>query len=198
MAFTDRHDAERVMRALSRRFAKYGLTVHAGKTQLLRFFPQDAGVGPASQNGSFQFLGFTHFWGRSRRGNPIVKRKTASDRLTRALQAVSVWCKQHRHVSLLEQQIALRRKLLGHYAYFGITGNARALESYLHETRRIWHKWLARRGGRRFTWSRFGQMLERYPLPAVRVVHSVYAANRDLRNRMRESRTYGTVGGSGA
>ena len=127
MAFTDRHDAERVMRALSRRFAKYGLTVHAGKTQLLRFFPQDAGVGPASQNGSFQFLGFTHFWGRSRRGNPIVKRKTASDRLTRALQAVSVWCKQHRHVSLLEQQIALRRKLLGHYAYFGITGNARGL-----------------------------------------------------------------------
>ena len=176
MAFTHRQDAERVMRVLPRRLAKYGLTVHAEKTQLVRFTPQAERVGPAPQNSSFRFLGFTHFWGRSRRGKQIVKRKTAPDRFTRALQAVSVWCKQHRHVPLPEQQTALRRRLLGHYAYFGITGNARALENYLHEVRRVWHKWLARRGGRRYTWARFCQMLEHYPLPAARVVHSVYAA----------------------
>lgn len=175
IAFTSRRDAERVMAALPRRFAKHGLDIHVDKTRLLSFAPPEDRCGPSPRS-SFRFLGFTHFWARSRKGNWVMKRKTAPDRFSRALGAVSAWCRENRHVSLREQQVALSRKLLGHYAYYGITSNARALENYLHEVRRVWFKWLARRGGRRYTWGRFQQLLARYPLPPVRVVHSVYAA----------------------
>ena len=112
----------------------------------------------------------------------IVKRKTASDRLTRALQAVSAWCKRHRHAPLREQQAGLRRKLLGHYGHYGhygcygITGNARSLGRFRWEVQHFWKKWLNRRGGKRHHWESFVRLLERYPLPAVRVVHSIYTA----------------------
>ena len=115
------------------------------------------------------------YWGRSRKGRWVVKRKTAKDRFSRALRAVGQWCRVHRHRSLPEQHAALSHKLRGHYAYYGITGNARALARFRHEVRRCWCKWLGRRGGRkRMTWSRYLHVLSAFPLPPVRVVHSVY------------------------
>ena len=173
LAFSNRQDAERVLRVLPKRFAKYGLTVHPEKTRMFRFLP--SGENEAAHRGaSFPFLGFTHYWGRSRTGRWIVKRKTASDRLTRALQAVSTWCKRHRHAPLREQQKALRRKLSGHYSYYGITGNMRSLSCFHETVRRIWMKWLNRRGGRRLNWVGFARLLARYPLPTARIVHSIY------------------------
>ena len=173
LAFTDRQDAERVLRVLPKRFAKYGLTVHPEKTRMFRFRPPREKEA-AHHGASFPFLGFTHYWGRSRKGKWIVKRKTASDRLTRALQAVSTWCKRHRHAPLWAQQSALRRKLLGHYSYYGITGNARSLGCFHRLVQRIWVKWLNRRGGHRLNWAGSARLLARYPLPTARVVHSVY------------------------
>ena len=104
-----------------------------------------------------------------------MQRKTERGRFTRALSNVAEWCKRNRHLPLSEQQTALRSKLLGHYAYYGITGNSRALTSFLHEVRRIWRKWLARRGSRP-NWDRFLQLVDRYPLPPIRIVHSIFAA----------------------
>ena len=176
MAFTDRHDAERVLSALPKRCAKYGLTVHEEKTVMLRFESPE-GTRAGARRESFQFLGFTHYWGRSRKGKWIVKRRTASDRLTRALRAVSAWCKRNRHAPLREQQAVLRSKLLGHYGYYGITGNGRSLTLFHCTVQRLWMKWLNRRGGRRLNWVRFARLLACYPLPAGRVVHSIYAAN---------------------
>ena len=173
LAFTDRHDAERVLRVLPKRFAKYGLTVHPEKTRMFRSLPPGEKE-TAQCRASFSFLGFMHYWGRSRKGKWIVKRKTASDRLSRALQTVSTWCKRHRHAPLRDQQAALRRKLLGHYSYYGITGNARSLRCFHQTVQRIWLKWLNRRGGRRLNWAGSARLLARYPLPSARVVHSVY------------------------
>ena len=175
MVFTDRHDAERVLNALSKRFAKYGLTVHEEKTEMLRFEPPE-GERAGARRESFQFLGFTYYWGRSRKGKWIVQRKTAGDRLTRALRAVSTWCRRNRHAPLRGQQAVLRRKLLGHYGFYGITGNARSLALFYYTVKRLWMKWLNRRGGRRLNWACFARLLARYPLPAARVVHSIYAA----------------------
>ncbi len=175
MAFTERRDAERVLSALPKRFAKYGLTVHAEKTRLLRFWPPGKHEG-AHRGASFPFLGFTHYWGRSRKNTWAVKRKTGKDRLTRSLQAVAQWCRRHRHMPLETQQAALRRKLLGHFAYYGITGNARSLGYYHHAVKRLWLKWLNRRGGRRLNWTCYNRLLRRYPLPPARVVHSIYSA----------------------
>ena len=76
---------------------------------------------------------------------------------------------------MAEQQAALRRKLHGHYAYYGITGNARALARFLHEVRRVWRKWLDRRSWHaHMTWEKFARLCQRYPLPPIRIVHSVF------------------------
>jgi RNA-directed DNA polymerase len=172
-------DARRVLEVLPKRFGKYGLELHPEKTRLVRFGrPKDEDEGPGP--GSFDFLGFTHHWAKSRTGKWVVKRKTAGSRLSRALKAARVWLRSHRHKEVATQHRSLVRKLLGHYAYYGITGNAPSLSRFMHEVRREWRKWLGRRSQRAaLSWERFGQLLSRYPLPPIRVVHSIYrnAAN---------------------
>lgn len=92
------------------------------------------------------FLGFTRYWGRSRKGKWIVVRKAAAKRFTRTLRAIGQWCRTHRHLPVAAQEAALQQKLLGHYGYYGITGNSRSPASMRHEVRRVWHKWPARCG----------------------------------------------------
>jgi RNA-directed DNA polymerase len=184
MGFACEEDARRVLGVLPKRFGKYGLTVHPDKTRLVPFRRPStsssrvtAGAGAPE---SFDFLGFTHYWGQSRRGVPVVKRRTSRRRLSRALRKIADWCRQHRHLPLKVQQQTLGQKLWGHFAYYGITGNMEALQRFRHGVLRRWQKWLQRRTrGARWVWSRFQAMLARYPLPAARVVHSVYrgAAN---------------------
>jgi len=177
IGFTEDEDARRVMAVLPKRFGKYGLTIHPDKTRLLPFRkPQGTRTGPDSDApGTFDFLGFTHFWARSRKGNWVLKRKTAADRFTRALRTIAQWCRSHRHDTISEQHAALCRKLRGHAAYYGITGNSPALARFRHEVLKVWRKWLMRR--RRAwhaPWDWFRQLLKRYPLPYLRAVHSVY------------------------
>jgi len=172
MVFAQEADARRVLAVLAKRFAKYGLALHPEKTKLIDFRrPTGNGDGP----GSFDVLGFTHFWGRSRKGNWVVQRKTSRSRFGRALHRVAEWCRRNRHRSVREQHKALVAKVRGHYGYFGITGNSRALGCFWHEVKRVWKKWLGRRSGRkRLTWERFALLVGRYPLPWPRVVHSIY------------------------
>jgi len=171
--FSSEDDARRVLGVLPKRFGKYGLTLHPEKTCLVRFAPKndDEDGGPET----FDFLGFTHYWGMSRKGRAIIKRKTASKRLKRSLTRISEWCKSHRHDPIKKQHQALRRRMNGHYGYYGITGNGRWLTSFQHAVERIWLRWLSRRSQRApIKWDRFKQMLQVYPLPPPRVVHSIY------------------------
>ena len=176
LVFEREEDARRVLAVLSKRFEKYGLRLHPEKTRLVDFrSPPRAGPSGSQGERSFALLGFTHFWGRSRTGRWVVQRKTAKDRFTRALREIGHWCRAHRHWPVAAQQAALWRKLKGHYAYYGITGNGRALDRFLYEVRRLWRKWLHRRSWRgRMTWEKFVRLTTRYPLPPPRVVHSVY------------------------
>lgn len=172
--FGQEPDAHRVMAVLSKRFGKYGLTLHPDKTRLVNFRRPDLrrppSDGAAKGNGTFDLLGFTHFWGKSRAGKWIVKRSTAKDRYRRALQRVSAWCKIHLHDSLHAQQQVLAQKLRGHFGYFGIIGNSRALGRFRHEVIRAWRRWLDRRSQRaRMNWARMHAVLERYPLPLPRI-----------------------------
>ena len=173
LVFQRENDARRVMAVLGDRFAKYGLTLHPEKTRLLRFEqpPRDEqGGGPDS----FDFLGFTHLWGRSLRGNRIVVRRTSRQRFSRALRAMAAWLREHRHDPIREQHAALSAKLRGHYGYYGITGNAKALDRLLYFAKRRWRYWLNRRSSsRRMTWETFDRIHQRFPLPPTRVVHSV-------------------------
>lgn len=177
MVFETEEDARKVADVLSKRFEKYGLRLHPEKTRLVCFKKPDDREPPNDGSGStsFDLLGFTHFWAKSRKGKWVVKRKTATDRFGRTLQRISEWCRVNRHLPIQEQHMALVRKLRGHDAYFGITGNARALSTLRQLVRRIWWKWLARRSWKSaWTWSRMTALLARFPLPPARVVHSIY------------------------
>jgi RNA-directed DNA polymerase len=176
--FTQEADARRVMEVLPKRFGKYGLTLHPEKTRLVSFRrPPQKAAGPEDDEnhrpGTFDLLGFTHYWGRTRRGGWAVMRKTASKRLSRAVRSIAQWCREHRHRPVGEQHVTLSQKVRGHYAYYGITGNARALTLFLCAVHRAWRKWLTRRNRlRAMTWERFNRLLERYRLPPPRIVHS--------------------------
>jgi group II intron reverse transcriptase/maturase len=181
IGLTDEEDAQRVMQVLPKRFGRYGLTLHPEKTRLVPFrrpsSPRgddgdDRGAGP----GSFDFLGFTHIWAKSQRGNWVVKQRTAASRLRRAVRSIAQWCRFNRHRPLAEQQRTLSQRLRGHYAYYGITGNSTSLSRFFTAVECCWRKWLSRRDRQRSTtWDAFNRLLSRYPLPAVRVVHSVYS-----------------------
>jgi group II intron reverse transcriptase/maturase len=176
LVFEREEDARRVLAVLSKRFEKYGLRLHPEKTRLVDFrSPSRVRDGGSQRERSFDLLGFTHHWGRSRKGRWVVQRKTAKDRFTRALREIGRWCRLHRHWPVVQQRAALDRKLRGHYAYYGITGNMRALARFLWEVRRLWSKWLNRRSsGNWMTWETFVGLINRHPLPLPRVVHSVY------------------------
>ena len=180
MGFACEEDARRVLEVLPKRFGKYGLTLHPDKTRLVPFRrptagPKEGATPGAGRPGTFDLLGFTHYWGRSYKGYWVVKRKTAQGRLSRALKTIAQWCRRHRHDPIVEQHQTLSQKMRGHYGYYGITGNGSALQGFRNAVVGIWRKWLARRRRHGFlSWAAFGRLLKRYPLPAARVVHSVY------------------------
>jgi group II intron reverse transcriptase/maturase len=179
IGFTREDDARRVMEVLPKRFGKFGLAVHPDKTRLVPFHrpahanPPEGGP-PSERPGTFDLLGFTHFWSRSRKGNWVVKRKTSASRFTRAVRTIAHWCRQHRHDPIEEQHHTLCQKLRGHNAYYGITGNSPSLWRFREEVKRNWLKWLSRRKrGRGPNWSWFTRLMERYPLPNAVTIHSV-------------------------
>jgi RNA-directed DNA polymerase len=180
MGFTDETDARRVMEVLPKRFGKYGLTLHPDKTRLVPFArPQEPKAREPSQERThlrtFDFLGFTHYWGKSRRQEAIVKKRTAASRIRRFAKAIGEWCRRNRHRPIQEQHATLSQKLRGHDAYYGVTGNCSSLNRMREIVVRIWRKWLSRRSWKgRFGWASLWGLLERMPLPAARVVHSVY------------------------
>ncbi len=174
IVFSEVSDARRVMEVLPKRFGKYGLTLHPKKTRLIAFHRPDDKGGPHGTPGTFDLLGLTHYWGRSRRGSWVVKRKTSSSRMERGLQAITQWCRRNLHRPVREQQDALSKKLRGHCAYYGITGNSPSLSTFRWRVHRIWRYWLSRRNRERtMTWDCFNRMLGVYPLPPAIAIHSL-------------------------
>jgi hypothetical protein len=166
-----KEDAERIYKVLGARFEKYGLKIHPEKTRLLDFTKPRGGQ--RKGNSSFTFLGFTHYWKKSRKGNWIVGRKTDSKRLQRAISAVTAWCKENRFLTMRKQWETLKAKIKGHYAYYGVSQNYRRISEYYFQVVANWHKWLNRRGnqGKR-NWSSFADYLKEWPLPKPKIMHS--------------------------
>jgi len=185
MGFAREEDARRVFEVLPKRFGRYGLRLHSTKTRVAAFRrpPWRSGRGPRRGGAAtsapvspetFDFLGFTHYWGRSRRGYWVIFRRTARGRLSRALRAVQAWCRGHRHESLAAQQATLSEKMRGHYAYYGLTGNYRSLAAFYEGVKRRWRQWLGRRSQRgQMSWAAFARLLGRYPLPRPHIVHGL-------------------------
>lgn len=175
LLFEEEDDARRVLAVLPKRFGKYGLTLHPDKTRLVVFRRPDrlppVGDDAPRHPGTFDLLGFTHYWSKSRAGKWVVKRKTAKDRLRRAVRRIVDWGWKHLHDEVRTQWKALVQKLRGHYGYYGITGNSRSIGCFHYAVTRAWCRWLDHRSQcARMSWERMQKLLERYPLPRPRIM----------------------------
>ena len=179
LGFENKQDAERVFNVLPKRFARYGLQLHPDKTKLIPFSkpPNKNNMG-TGKHSTFNFLGFTFYWGISYKGFWTVMRKTAKDRLQRSISRINHWCKLNRHLSLTDQCKMLNAKLRGHYNYYGITGNLRSLKSFYLLVTKLWRNWLSRRSNNRMPWIRFISLTRiTFALVSPKIYHSVYATN---------------------
>jgi len=169
MGFTNKSDAERVMEVLPKRFAKYELTLHPEKTKLIDLNSERGGSGR-----SFDFLGFTHYLGKSRKGNKVLKRKTSPRRLTRAITNISKFIKLNRHMKLRDLIAAINVKLRGHYSYYGITFNYKGIFLLYEQVQHSLYKWLNRRGGKpAWNWVTFSRLIKLWnPLVKPFIFHS--------------------------
>lgn len=175
IGFEREDDARRVQAVLGQRLAKYGLTLHPGKTRLLDMRrpsrEQKGGKGP----NTFDFLGFTAYWRQSRKGHWVPGMKTRKGRLATATKAIGDYCRLNRHAPVATQHAALQMRLRGHYGYFGINGNIQALDYVYRQVRRLWRYWLSRRSQRgRMSWERYTELLEKWPLPQPRVTVTLW------------------------
>ena len=172
VCFQKREDAERFRAALIERLKKFGLEIEPTKTKMLEFGP-DA-LRRAKQEGgkpeTFDFLGFTHYCSTTRNGRRFrVKRKTSAKKFRAKRATFKEWIKRARTkpTKWIWEQVAA--KLRGHYAYFGVTDNSRAMGRFFYEVRRLVAKWLNRRGKKSMSWEKFDLMEKRHPLPKPRV-----------------------------
>lgn len=157
MGFSNYEDAKRVMKVLPKRFRKFNLTLHPDKTKLLDI------KSPQIGNRSFDFLGFTHYMGSSRKGKPILKRKTSKKKFSKSLTKLSDWIRKNRHLKLPLLIKGINIRLRGHYNYFGISFNYEGISRFYYETCRILHKWLNRRGGKKkWNWDRFTHLINEW------------------------------------
>jgi len=193
ISFEQEDDARRVMEVLGKRLGRFGLTLHPDKTRLFPFrrppAGQKGGKGPATFARSLRlrcacqaklgrdFLGFTLYWARTRKGRWGMFCKTRSASLRRAIRSVYDWCRLHRHLSVKAQHAALTRRIQGHFNYFGVSGNFRSLLLIVEQARRSWYKWLCRRSQRkRLTWERFADLLRDFPLPRPRITVRIWGS----------------------
>jgi len=176
-------DARYIEQAMRERFAKFGLELHPDKTRVIAFDVRAIERGKAGKHSvrTFDFLGFIHFWGKSRKGHWTLHRKTSAKRFRRACKEMNEWLRQVRNTAKLKMWWpTLRSKLRGHYQYYGISGNSRAIERFHLVTKRLVFKWLNRRSQKTsFTWEGFEAYLEHYPLPKPRIVLHLYTLSFD-------------------
>jgi len=165
-------DAERVMEILPKRFGRYGLSLNEEKSKLVPFMKP----GPRDRKGSgtFNFLGFTFYWGRTRKGYWAIKKKTLRKRAARFMKSQWKWCKKNRHMPIREQHEKLCQKLRGHYQYFGARGNYNLLEVVYKFVEKAWRRWLGRRTRNGYiNHDKFSSYLKKFPFPKPRIVHDI-------------------------
>jgi len=172
LGFEHKSDAERVFRVLPKRLDRFGLTMHPTKSRLLQFNRPHGrgGKGP----GTFDYLGFTHYWGKTRKGGWTIKRKTQRSRVRRTMTSLWAWCKENRHELITDQYRVLCAKLRGHYQFYGIRGNYKMLEAVFEHAEKAWKTWLGRRSRDGYIkWKKFEEKYRViFPLPKPHIVHS--------------------------
>ena len=180
----DRGDAQKVWEILPDRLKQFGLELSPEKSRLIEFGKRAylESKGKGERLDTFDFLGFTHYMTRNRRGGVRLGRKTIGKRYRRALVALSDKLRDLRNLlPFRELHRYLCQVLKGYYNYYGFAGNMATLNKFAYAVERMWYKWLNRRSQRKsFNWEEFQELHKRFPLPRPRIVKSyrwIYAAS---------------------
>lgn len=171
IGFESEADALRVKEVLPKRFKRYGLELHPEKTSLEYFAKPSNKDKSERRRGTFDFLGFTHYWGKTQKGYSVIKRQTIGKRLRRYCKKIWCWCKEKMHDPISEQWQTLKAKLRGYYQYYGVRSNYKALEAAFDYTEKAWRYWLSRRSQRKVVVFEF--LRKTFPLPKPRIVHNI-------------------------
>ena len=168
------HDAKRIVDALAKRLARYKLQLNEDKTRCVRFSRQLAAQGERQE--TFDFLGFTFYLGRARKGYIIPMVKSSGKRLRSKLKRVKAWIREARHkYQLMDLWRIFCAKLRGHVQYYGVSFNTKFVKRFLESAKRIVFEWLNRRSDRKsFNWEQFNSFLRSFPLPKARVLHALF------------------------
>ena len=178
VCFQRKADADRFLKALTERLGKFGLEVEPSKTKTFEFgkFAEGNASGTGKKPETFDFLGFTHYCGKTRDGKRFrVKRKTARKKFTAKVKAFKEFLRKSRTLPTSELMGKVKAKLQGHYNYYGVTDNSQGIGRFYYEVEKLIFKWFNRRGKRKcLNWDKFKLLLERYPLPKPRICVSLY------------------------
>lgn len=173
-----KEDGKKAIAALEERLAKFGLSLSKEKTRLIEFgrYAEINAKRQGKKPATFDFLGFTHYCGRTRKGKFKVDRRTSREKFRVKVKAMNSWLKSARNSILLKDLWKLlKTKLLGHYHYYGVSGNFKKIQSFYYQTVKLIFKWLNRRSQKRsFNWKSFNRYLELYPLPKPKIYHNLY------------------------
>jgi len=171
-----RSDAERVRTALSKRLEKYNLKLNEDKTKIVNFSKSREFSGIKQE--SFNYLGFTFYLGRSRKGNVIPKLKSCGKRIREKLKKVKEWCKANKDkYKLPVLWEAFCNKIRGHIQYYGVTFNWKAVSNFVYRAQEIILKWLNRRSQRKsFDWEKFNKFVKLNPLPVIKIYHKLFVS----------------------
>ena len=174
VGFQHRYEAERFLAELRERFAHFGLQLHADKTRIVefgRFAEQNRRQRGEGKPETFNFLGFTHICGRTRKGHFTVLRQTMRQRQQAKLRALKEELRRRMHTPIGKQGAYLRSVLAGHFRYYGVPMNGPALNSFHEGVGRLWWRILRRRGQKHhLPWRRMRRYIQRW-FPAVRICH---------------------------
>ncbi|WP_243116960.1 group II intron maturase-specific domain-containing protein [Natranaerovirga hydrolytica] len=148
------------MKTLGKRLRKFGLTLAEEKTKMIRFSRFEK-----EKNGTFDFLGFTYRWEKSRKGKDIITHKTSKKGFKKTIQKFKEWIRENRHCRLIKMFKELNTKLRGYYNYYGTIGNSKKITQVYRIVIKTLYKWLNRRSQRKsFIWEEFGGVIKRYKL----------------------------------
>jgi len=167
-------DAIRIREALPKRLDKYKLILNEDKTKMVKFSRVKVRNGIHQE--TFNFLGFTFYWGKTRKGTVVPKLKTSSKTMDTKLEKVTEWIKDIRNKDKMKEiWRTFCAKLRGHIQYYGVSFNSKQIQKFHREATRIVFKWLNRRSQKKsFTWEKFDKFKERFPLPKTRICHALY------------------------
>lgn len=168
----------KILEALKVRPGKFNLELSEEKTSIIEFGRYDKINANAKgrKPGTFNFLEFTHFIDKTRRGKFMLGCKTDRKKMITKLKEMNLWFKKI--CRFYKPQVCwkvLKSKLSGHFQYYGVSGNHRSISRFHYFTIHLLYKWLNRRSQKKnFNWNTFLVYLSRYELPKPRIHHDFY------------------------